>query len=238
MNASSKRFGPGWKSGAFALGIFLHASAVYSFQEGPERLAFDKYSLFQGSPEVPTAALCSFLKSFSDKDPVLTVVNRLIQDLASESFVKRNNAHRDVVGLGIGALPHLENHLRSENLELSRRTMLILKELRGTVDWSVTSHVLEHLLQRTATNDIISTLVTYLPYAPNEFEQREIWKSLYESFNQKRISPERILPFLSDPLAPRRAVSGFLLASFGKGEHLKNAEKLLDDVDPWVRLRT
>ncbi|MEX2176240.1 MAG: hypothetical protein WD872_17900 [Pirellulaceae bacterium] len=82
-----------------------------------------------GKLVVPVANIRSFTPGLESNPKQLADLEALINNLASDDYKTREQAHKDLAAMGLKVRQELERHAASENAEIKRHVGEILKEL-------------------------------------------------------------------------------------------------------------
>jgi HEAT repeat protein len=196
----------------------------------------DELLLRQAKVRTDTASLLAILQQRSTGDADLDQINRLVADLGSSKFAKREEASRKLNALGSVALPALRKAVESADKEVVRRAKGCLEEIARQNAIPVLP-VVRLLLKRRPTGTE-ETLLRFLPYAADSEVEEEMYFQFCHSLEAGAKFDRSFEATLDNKVAVRRALAGFLVARFGDERQKKVARKLLDDSEPVVRLRT
>jgi HEAT repeat protein len=181
--------------------------------------------------------LIEFLDKQCVSDTDVQSMARLISELGSSNFQKRDHAAGKLVAIGASAVAPLQKATTDSDLEISRRAKRCLQELGRRLRPELSLAVVRLLARREPAN-AIQTLIRYLPFAPDEDVTEEIVYALDRlAFEDDRLHPA-LLRTLNDTFAPRRAAAACIVARRGNVDQRNRARVLLDDTEPVVRLRT
>jgi hypothetical protein len=185
--------------------------------------------------------LLRFLKGIANKDTELVRAGAYVQQLGAGSFAVRDAANRKLLGLGAAALPTLRAALQdsevASDLESSLRIGKCIRHIEDDYNWAEQRAAVRVLLRGPPEATALATLVRFLPYTPDPTSQEDIWFGAHDWLTRQPILRGSLRGFLTDPLPPRRALAGFLLARHGDAQHRASARSLLSDADAHVRLR-
>jgi hypothetical protein len=112
----------------------------------------------------------------SDRDKILD----LIKKLGDESFEVREKATEDLIAIGAPAVPHVQEALKSDDVETKKRAERILQAIKPNEavkpDLSGPIAAARQLAKKPA--GAAEALLLYLPLATDESLKREIWAAL------------------------------------------------------------
>jgi HEAT repeat protein len=187
--------------------------------------------------ETDAGKLVAWLESHSDCDDDLLSLNKLIAQLGARDFETREAASTKLVNVGAPSLEVLIAARNGKDVDTSRRAKECINTITKNLDQGIALSVVRTLL-RVRSTKTASTLLRYLPYAVDEVTEEEIWVGLFDLESATTALDKCVVEALNDPLPQRRAIAGFLVARLGNDAQRTAARKLLNDTDPWVRLRT
>ena len=158
------------------------------------------------------SAVRQYLLDNCGKDANVGKVESLIGQLGADTFIKRQEAQDQLVGVGGAALQWLHPALRSRDREVAVRAqncLLQITKKRGRSE--VLCAAVRWLLSRRVSR-VAETLLQFIPYAGTRDVEEEIWFGLdaFVAGHDKLDSVFR--RGLRDQLPVRRALSGYLLA--------------------------
>jgi HEAT repeat protein len=179
--------------------------------------------------------LLAFFRERTPADEDLLHPERLVQQLASPSFEKREEASRTLIRLERLALPLARRAMADDDAEVAKRAKACVNEIKQRLLRSVPVAAVR-LLRDRHPDGAVEALLGYLPLAPDEETEEEIWYAI-EALTAEGKAHPTLLTALKDPLPARRALAACLVAGRGEEQEQLGARKLLDDPEPLVRLR-
>ena len=87
-----------------------------------------------GKLVVPVANIRSLTPGLDSYPKQIDELNKLIESLGSDDYKTREQAHKDLAGMGIKIQKELEQHAASENAEIKRHIGEILKEMEEAAE--------------------------------------------------------------------------------------------------------
>ncbi len=180
--------------------------------------------------------LLEYLRKNTGKDEDLLQLDRLIRQLGSEDFGRREEASARLAAVGTAALPALRQALNDKDAEIARRAKDCAEQIAADFNLAVPKAVVR-LLVRHKPEGAVEALLGYLPFAAEESLEEEIWYALDALATRDGKVHPALARALGDALPARRAVAGCLVGRRGDAEQRTAARKLLADVVPAVRLR-
>jgi HEAT repeat protein len=184
------------------------------------------------------AGLVEFLSKLSPSDIPPEQIEQLYAQLGNPSFAERERASKQLILVGVTALPYLRKALESSDQEVVHRAQVCIREIHALEAMQGLSLEAVRGIVRIRPPGAVAALLRYLPNASNdESLEEEIWYGLDSlTVNEGKIDPS-MLAALKDVVPVRRAASACIVGHRGNEEHRAQVRKLLADLDPWVRLR-
>jgi hypothetical protein len=127
--------------------------------------------------EATGPALIAFLRKQTPPRAEREKAKKLVKKLGDDTFVVREQASKDLVGLGVAAVPSLEEASRSADAEVRRRAQTCLKRIRKRAGENVTIAAV-HLLALRRPAGAAQALLDLLPTASAPVA-REVRAALY-----------------------------------------------------------
>jgi hypothetical protein len=167
-------------------------------------------------------------------------IQQLIQQLGADSFQAREEASRQLMALGVLALPALQRASGSGDLELRRRVQQCL----GKVDVGRETDLVmaaASLLGECRTRQAPAVLLNYLPWAPSEEARHAVVLALLRhAHHSRKVAPE-VLATLRLPSTekaqPRKGAAALVVGLVGTPEQQGLVRPLLKASHPSLRLQ-
>jgi HEAT repeat protein len=180
--------------------------------------------------------LLAFFRERTPADEDLLHPERLLQQLASPSFDKREEASRKLIRLERLALPLVRQAESDQDAEVARRAKDCALEIGRRVTEGLPLSAVR-LLGRQRADGGAEVLLRYLPIAADEETVDEIWHVVEGEIETRGKLPQGFVAALRDALPARRALAACVVARFGDAEQRASVRSLLTDADSAVRLR-
>jgi HEAT repeat protein len=164
-------------------------------------------------------------------------LDELVQRLGSSNFQEREEASQKLIAAGPLATERLRRAMEDPDAEVARRAKLCLERIEGNRNVEVLTAAVRRLVKLRPAG-AVQTLLSYLPFGPEETVQEETWFGLDAVAARDGRVPVEVARGLRDPIPIRRAAVGYLLSRRGEAQQRAAAKALLSDPDPLVRLRT
>jgi hypothetical protein len=165
-------------------------------------------------------------------------IKELIRQLGDDSFEKREEASRELLGLGPRARAHLKEALKDPDLEIRKRAERCLKGIAsGAEDSTRVSAAAVRVLARLNPPGAAGALLTFLPAAENDAVAEEVRDALAALAARAGKADPALVGGLKDEEPVRRAAAGVALCRARVKGQLPAVRKLLADPEPGVRLR-
>jgi HEAT repeat protein len=161
----------------------------------------------------------------------------LVRQLGDDSYPVREEASKKLTALGPRARPALTAALKDGDPEIARRAEECLKTIEEEGAKAGTLAAAVRVLAVRKPEGAVSTLLTYLPFAENEYVAAEVCKALEQVGVQEGKADPALIEALADRLAVKRAAVGVALARGRVSDQLPAVRKLLRDADLNVRLQ-
>jgi HEAT repeat protein len=217
-----------------ALGALLSLLGVCHFGTAAEKA--DEKLLREAGIAADGGGLLDFLRSVSPADADPEQAEQLVRQLGSENFKLREEATRKLVAMGCRALPALRQSLKGSDAEIARRATACIEQIDRPGCWGLPLAAVR-LLVKQRPPGAVEVLLRYLPYAPDEEVEEEVWYAVDGLAGpDDRLDPA-LVKALTDASAPRRAAAACIVARRGGAEGRREAARLLADASPLVRLR-
>lgn len=217
---------------------FILASALLLGQSEPPRAdqeAADELLLKNAGLKSDGPALLDFFRRRTLAEDKRAEVRDIIKQLGANSYRVREHAMNDLIGRGPVVMELLREAVKNSDLEIARRAekcMVRIQEKDVAIEVPAAAARLIGLRKPDAT---METLLAYIPFADNESVADEVRQVLAKlAVVEGKVNP-LLVKGLEDTLPLRRAASAEALAK--AGEHKQAVRKLLQDPEPFVRLR-
>ncbi len=151
-----------------------------------------------------------YLRKHSISDADLTRARKLIRELGSHSFHRREKAAADLVALGASAIPLLQEARRDHDPEIARRARDCLRQVRGKVQPAVLTAVIRLVALRRPPK-AVETLLAFAPSAPDDAVGREVVHALKSLADTDSTTHRVLLKALDDPEPGRRRAATIAL---------------------------
>jgi hypothetical protein len=182
-------------------------------------------------------ALLEFLRRQTPDVATLRRAQQLIEQLGSDSFSVREQASADLLALGPGVLPLLQQTVRkTADLEVRRRAHDAVRQLQSRWTPALAAAVVRLLGQRKPLGTV-ETLLAFLPGPYDASVREEIQNTLVAVARSQRESHSSLVQALASPEPVRRTAAAVTLCRLGAGEYRPAVGKLLHDSDATVRLQ-
>lgn len=184
-----------------------------------------------------TASLIRYLQKQMPDPARSERIGALIRQLGDPRFVVRNKASDELTAIGSPAEKALEAALSDPDAERAERANRHLKALREN---SETPAILAALLllSYSDSRDAVESIFNYLPFIHEPF----IIDAAKETLLPLGMKEGKVIPAAAswawDKESVRRSIAGYLLGRSSDPKQQEVARQLLQDSDPWVRLRT
>jgi hypothetical protein len=215
-------------------GLLTFAS-VSVLRAGEKPVNPDEELLREAKVGTDGPGLLAFFRERTPADEDLLHPERLVRQLGNPSFEKREEASRTLIRLERLALPLVRRAMADDDPEVGKRAKGCVTEIRQRLLRSVPLAAVR-LLRERRPEGAVEALLRYLPLAPDEETEEEIWYAV-EAFTAAGKAHPALLPALKDPLPARRALAACLVAQRGDEQERGAARKLLGDPEPMVCLR-
>jgi hypothetical protein len=202
----------------------------------PEQEDWEQKFLARAHIATDPGSLLDFLRKRTptDADAAAKRLEELVGQLGSDNFERREGAAKQLLAVGMLALPPLLKALTHSDPQIVQSARSCIKEIYPGAGVGLT---VVRLLLRAAPAGTVTALLRYLPYALDEEVEEEIWYGLDAwSVRAGKVDPA-VAAAVTDPTPARRALAGYLLARRGSQVQRTAARKLLTDPNPIVRLR-
>ncbi len=202
-----------------------------------EQMAADEAIVKSAGLKSDDAALLAFFSKRTLQDSDRVAVRKLIRQLGSEIYRLREQAMAEIIGRGPVVQDLLVQASHDDDLEIARRAEKSLARIREQDAAVEVAPAAARLLAARKPAGTVETLFAYLPFADNDGiaeETREVLALL--AHKGGKVHPV-LRAGLSDPVPLRRAAAGEALCRAGLEDQKPAVRKLLDDPDPFVRLR-
>lgn len=223
----------------FSIGILLALAAP-----GPgssisvEQESADEKLLLAAGVETDGRGLIAFFRSRSLLDEDLVRLESLLDGLGAPNYKARAAASARLVEVGSAALPALRIRVKHVDPEIARRAEACISEIehqpRGAIAVIMAA---TRLVARRNPPGAIRALLTFLPFNEDEWVEEEILTGLTELSRKNPTLDPFVLELIRDKSPSRRAASALLAGRSREPAYQRHARRLLEDVNPRVRLR-
>ncbi len=166
-------------------------------------------------------------------------IEKLVAQLGSRSFARREEASRRLAKWGPSVASFLAPATRDADIEVSRRAQRLIDDLANGPGTALPCAA-ARILARERPAEGAAVLLDYLPYADDTFVEEEVLAALVALAADRPGRPaDALAPFrraVQDPLGRKRAAAGYVLGRADR-ESRAAAKKLLADREPAVRFR-
>ena len=182
------------------------------------------------------------LKKRTSKEVDPVKVQALIQNLTDNTFKVRENAQKDLVGLGVPVLPLLRQVFRDPpDLEARNRIRACIETIEGENEKAKVEYLprflsLARLVAMRKPPGAAEAILAYLPSQDEDALREALQNALAAvAFSKGEANPV-LLAALTDSSPTRRIAAARALCTLPRPEHMEKARPLLRDADPSVRL--
>lgn len=214
----------------FTMAALLAAAGTCLAQQD-ERATVDIKTLEAAGVASDGQSLLDFFRKRTRGNVDRARIEALIRRLGDEDFVTREQATRELSGLGAAAVPALRQAAKEGDAETQSRARKCLEALPGDVDIDVLLAATRVLMRRQPAGHV-EALFAFLPDAADEALQAEIL-ALLASTPLK--STDAFLQAARDQTGIRRVAAALVLAKSTRTEDRAALRRLLDDADVFVR---
>jgi HEAT repeat protein len=188
---------------------------------------------------VPTEGkgLLDYLRSHTPADVKPEQVQPLVRQLGSERFEERERAAKDLIGVGLRAVPELRKALEDKNVEIARRAKECLQEIQSNNKTSAAPAAVVRQLRRERPAGALQALLAYLPMAKDQHLEIEVYYALDALAMHDGKTDPALTAALEDASPDRRAAAACVLGRLGNDKLRAAVRKLLTSPVPLVRLR-
>ena len=169
-------------------------------------------------------------------------VQALVQKLGDNTFEVREQAQKDLVGLGVPILPLLRQVYRDPpDLEARARIRACIETIEGENEKAKEEYLprflaLARLVALRKPPGAAEAILAYLPSQDEDGLREALQNALAAvAFSKGEANPV-LLKALTDSSATRRIAAARALCTVPQPDHLEKARRLLQDADPAVRL--
>jgi HEAT repeat protein len=160
----------------------------------------------------------------------------LVRKLGDEEFAVREQATKDLQGMGPLVVPLLRQAARNPDLEVRTRAQQVLASIEQNSDTPL-SPVTARLIALRKPTGAAAALLAYLPFADDDALVEEVQSALNAvAYHGGKADPV-LVKALSDGAPARRAAAAEALCQGPADEHRAAVRQLLRDENPEVRLR-
>jgi HEAT repeat protein len=183
------------------------------------------------------AGLSEFFRKRTLGPDDLQQIKMCIKQLSGDKFKDREDASRKLIEYGPAALDLLRDAARGADLEMVRRSEIIIDTISNHPGPALPMAALR-LVARRPTADAVPLLLGYIPFVDDTRVEEEALNALaVVSVREARVDPA-LVAAVKDAHAARRAAAGWVLGRVGEKDHCTLVQALLKDPDVRARLRT
>jgi hypothetical protein len=214
----------------------LSLLACLVLAQTPDRTADDEKILQAAKVGTDGPALLAHLRSLSPTAEDEQKVGELFKQLGSSKFNEREKATADLTAMGPKVIPLLKEKLPGSTLEVRMRAERCIKVLEDKSPAAVASAAVR-LLKVRKPGTAVSSLLDFVPYAPDEAVAEEVLDAVYTLGVTNGKTDDAVANALKDAHPARRAIAAVLLGRFGNYGERKAVAALLTAKEPEVRYR-
>jgi hypothetical protein len=218
-----------------ALGVWVLLVLTGSAR-GEDAAARDEQAVRESGIPTDGPGLLAFFRNRTIDAGDAERLAKLVKQLGDDSFVVREMASRQLVGIGARARKVLAEALKDPDVEVSRRAQECLRLIEQGAGATVVASAVRVLARRKPAGTL-EVLLDYLPSVDEEMVAEAVRASLADLAVRDGKAEPALVAALADTSAVKRGAAGFALARARLAEHLPAVRKLLADPDPRVRLR-
>ena len=182
-------------------------------------------------------SLIRYLRKRTPDAAKLERIAFLIRQLGEKRFVLRGRASDELNAIGAPAEKALEAALSDPDAERADRANRCLQTIRENSETSTIIAAMQ-ILSYSASQEAVGAIFTYLPFANDPAILDAARESLLRLGMKDLKAINEIATWSSDREGIRRSIAGSLLGRSSDPHQQEIARHLLEDPDPWVRLRT
>jgi HEAT repeat protein len=217
---------------------FLLWTGSLAVSAAPGAVPEDEQTLKEAGLSTDGPALLDFFRKRTLDRAGEQRVSHLVQELGDNSFKVREGASRDLVGLGLVAVPFLRRALNSADIEIVRRAEECLRRIEEKDSRVGIPVAVAHLVVARKPPGAAEALLAFLPFAENDNVADEVQAALTAVAARDRKPERAVLAALGDPSPVRRAAAAEALCRACGADARAEVRRLLQDADATVRLRT
>ena len=193
--------------------------------------------LNQGQVERDPASLIRFVNKCTSNAARIEQIDFLIKQLGDRRFAVRCKASDEICAIGHPAEKALEIAQSDPDAERADRANRCLQAIRE-YDATPTMLAALFLLSYCDCHEAVEAIFTHLPFANDPSVIEAATETLVRiAMKNGRAIPE-VASWVVDRAGVRRSIAGYMLGYSSDPRQQEIAQHLLDDPDPWVRLRT
>jgi len=181
-----------------------------------------------------TATLHDFFQKRTLDDAKVKRLRELIAALGDARYAVRDKAAKDLLVLGIPGLKFLEPATNDPDTEIGNRAQKIVDQIRAGPGASLPLAAIR-LMRKQPTNETISILLAYLPFADERVVEEEVIALLVRIGRRDGVVDARIRQVIASPFPSVRAAAASVLGHSPNETDRAATRNLLGDVDSWVR---
>jgi HEAT repeat protein len=184
-------------------------------------------------------ALLEFFRKRTLREADVQQINRLVAQLGSDRFKEREDATRQLIEFGAGALELLRQAMRSTDQEVVRRAEVCIEKITNYPGPALPLAALRLLARRPAP-EAVGVLLQYLPFVDDgdrgRVEEEALATLCALSVREPRLDPA-LMAALQDSHPARRAAAALVLGRVGDRDQVQAVHPLLKDGEARVRFR-
>jgi HEAT repeat protein len=204
-------------------------------EEPSRRKCHDAWAAWWSATEGP--GLLDDLRKHTLTEADRQKTQALLEKLGDDSFDAREEATRDLQGMGSLVLPLLRQALKNPDLEVRQRVQTCLTAIEKGKAAAPLSPVTVRLLALRKPAGAAQALLAYLPCAEDEVMAEEVQSALNALAYAGGKADPALVAALQDRVGVRRAAAAAALCQGPAEEYLPALRRLLKDPEPGVRLK-
>lgn len=214
--------------------VLCGIAALGSGADPEPRASWDEKLLKEAGVDATGPALLDFFRKRTPSAATCRQIDRLIEQLDSNSFLARQQASRTLVELGPVALPALRRATIGQSLELTTRAQRCLRDIQDAETVGLPAAA-ARLLKVHKPDRAWAVLLAYLPYADSEPTQEVVAAITGELAVAEGVVERELREAAAAQQPLRRMAAAAALARAGAAEERALAHGLLADPEPRVR---
>ena len=197
---------------------------------------YDREMLKEHGLKAEGPALLDFFRGRTLDDAKRKKVQQLIRDLGHPRFAVRDKASKELAAFGPSVRKTLQEAVSSPDPEIASRARRCLEQIESGPGPGLPAAA-ARALKRLSAPQAAPVLLDYLPFADDLSVEEEVIGTLAVVGVRDGKPDPALVAAASDPNATKRSAAGFVLGRLDGADYRRAAKKLLDDREPWVRLR-